>query len=53
MCVLLYQFVSVGVLVCVSTYPDYQSSAYCLTTGVASFDCIDLVSLHAVMKDEK
>lgn len=36
-------FASLRVLVGVSFYPDYQSSAPCLTTGAVSFDCIDLV----------
>lgn len=52
-CVCACQWVSFFTSVCVSTYSDYQSSAVCLTTGAVSFDCIDSVLLHAVMKDEK
>lgn len=45
-------FTTTCVLVCI-IHSDYLSSAVCLTAGAASFDCIDLVLLHAVMKDEK
>lgn len=45
-------FTTTCVLVCI-IHSDYLSSAVCLTTGVVSFDCIDLVLPHAVMKDEK
>lgn len=39
--------------VCVSTYPDYHSSAVCLTTEALSFHCHDSVLLHTAQKDKK
>lgn len=45
-------FTTMCVLVCV-VLTDYEPSVVCQTTEAVSFDCIDLVPVHAVMKDEK
>lgn len=45
-------FTSTCVLVCI-IHTDYESSAVYQATEAVSLDCIDLVPLHAVMKNEK
>lgn len=46
-------YVCLRVCSCLCQYQSWLPVFCCLTTVVVSFDCIDLVLLHAVMKDKK